>query len=77
MAALEGMKTRVDREALLHFGPYKKMMVIGKHDPILDYNLLIKQAEGTTVKVVEFPDGHMSFIENREELLQNIMYFVE
>jgi pimeloyl-ACP methyl ester carboxylesterase len=77
VAALEGMKTRVDREALLHFGPYKKMMVIGKHDPVLDYNLLIKQAEGTTVKVVEFPDGHMSFIENREELLQNIMYFVE
>jgi len=77
VAALEGMKIRTDREALLHFGPYKKMMVIGKRDPVLDYTTLKKQAEGTNVKVVEFPDGHMSLMENKEELLQNIMNFIE
>ncbi|MEC3906534.1 alpha/beta hydrolase [Tamlana sp. 2201CG12-4] len=77
IAALEGMKIREDREALLHFTPFKKMMILGKKDPVLDYQNLIEQTKNTKVKVVEFPDGHMSFIENRGELLQVIMYFIE
>src|SRR5690606_26597163 len=33
VAALEGMKIRDDREILLHFTPFAKMMILGKKDP--------------------------------------------
>ncbi|MDD7884627.1 alpha/beta fold hydrolase [Flavivirga sp. 57AJ16] len=77
VASLEGMKIRKDREALLHFTPFKKMLIIGRKDPVLDYNSLISQTKNTTVDVVEFPDGHMSHIENESEFLHIIMHFVE
>ena len=32
---------------------------------------------GTDVKVVEFPDGHMSHIENMKDLSYNINQFIE
>ncbi|MFL1010829.1 alpha/beta fold hydrolase [Flavisericum labens] len=77
VAALEGMKIRTDREALLHFTPFKKMLMLGKKDPVLNYNSLINQAKNTEVEIVEFPDGHMSHIENKHEFLQNLMHFIE
>jgi len=77
IAALEGMKIREDREALLHFTPFKKMLILGKKDPVLNYESLISQTENTEVEVVEFPDGHMSHIENRGFLLQKIKHFIE
>jgi len=77
VAALEGMKIRNDREVLLHFSPYKKMMILGKKDPVLTYSLLIEQTKNTEVSVVELPDGHMSHIENFEETLKAIKSFVK
>lgn len=77
IAALEGMKIRADREALLYFGPYKKLMLIGKRDPVLNYEELRSQTEGANVQVVEFQDGHMSFIEHKAEFSKEIMHFVE
>lgn len=77
VASLEGMKIRKDREALLHFTPFKKMLIISKKDPVLDYEALISQTKNTDVEVVEFPDGHMSHIENESEFLYTIMHFIE
>ena len=77
MAALEGMKIRNDREILLHFTPFQKMMIIGRKDPVLNYEALIEQVEEAEVKVVEFPDGHMSFIENKSQFIDNIKKFLK
>lgn len=77
VAALEGMKIRKDREFIWHTHSYKKMMVIGKKDPALDYASLIEQVKNTDVKIVEFPDGHMSHIENESCLLHELMHFIE
>ncbi|WP_298531309.1 alpha/beta hydrolase [uncultured Algibacter sp.] len=77
IAALEGMKIRQDREALLHFTPFKKMMIASRKDPVLNIENLRAQTQGTAVKLVEFPDGHMSFIENKEELSYTFMHFIE
>jgi len=77
IAAQEGMKIRNDREVLLHFSPYKKMLVLGKKDPVLDFNDLLDQVKGTEVEVVELPDGHMSHIENKEELSAALKRFVK
>ena len=77
VAALEGMKIREDREVLLHFSPYKKMMVIGKHDPILSFDELIDQTKNSEVVVDILPDGHMSHIENKEELMYSLQLFLK
>lgn len=77
VASLEGMKIRKDREVLLHFGPYPKMLILGKKDPVLNYEDSLEQIENTDVKLVSFPDGHMSHIENREELKTVLIDFLK
>ncbi|MCL6293757.1 alpha/beta fold hydrolase [Jejuia spongiicola] len=77
VAALEGMKIRPNREIILSSKKFKVMMIISKKDPVLDYSLLILQAKEIKAKVVEFPDGHMSHIENKSDFLQHIMHFIE
>lgn len=77
VAALEGMKIREDREVLLHFTPYKKMMIIGKRDPILNYEHLLEQIENSSVDVRIFSDGHMSHIEHKEDLLISLKDFIK
>jgi pimeloyl-ACP methyl ester carboxylesterase len=75
VASLEGMKIRKDREVLLHLTPYPKMLILGKKDPVLIYETTLDQIEDTTVKLITLPDGHMSHIENREELKDVLLGF--
>lgn len=77
VAALEGMKIRKDRQDILRSGDFKKMMVIGVKDPVLNYQSLIEQLSNTTVNILELPDGHMSHIENKYVFSYNIMHFIE
>ncbi len=77
VASLEGMKIRKDREVLLHLTPYPKMLILGKKDPVLIYETTLEQIEDTAVKLVTFPDGHMSHIENRDELLKVLLDFLK
>ena len=35
------------------------------------------QTQNSDIKVVEFPDGHMSHIENIKEFTYNILHFIE
>ncbi|HEY6141978.1 MAG TPA: alpha/beta hydrolase [Flavobacterium sp.] len=75
VASLEGMKIRKDREVLLHLTPYPKMLILGEKDPVLIYNDSLDQIENTAVKLVTFPDGHMSHIENKEGLKTVLLDF--
>ncbi|MBC7846840.1 MAG: alpha/beta hydrolase [Flavobacterium sp.] len=75
VASLEGMKIRKDREVLLHLTPYPKMLILGEKDPVLVYKDSLEQIENTTVQLVTFPDGHMSHIENRDELKDVLLGF--
>lgn len=75
VAALEGMKTRNDREVLLHFAPYPIMLILGEKDPVLNFDENKEQIEGTDVKFTSFPDGHMSHIENRNKLGKILLEF--
>jgi len=68
IASLEGMKIRKDREVLLHENRFPVLLVLGKKDPVLNYEDSLSQIEDTTVELVSFEDGHMSQIENKEEL---------
>lgn len=77
VAALEGMKIRKDRTQLLNQTHYKQLMIISKKDPVLNYNTLINNTKNYPINVVEFPDGHMSHVENKDDLLQAIRHFIE
>ncbi len=77
VAALEGMKIRQDREQLFKNAAFEKLMIISKKDPVLDFKSLIKQTKNSNIKVVEFPDGHMSHVENETLFLHTIMHFIE
>jgi len=77
VAALEGMKVRKDREVLLHFGPYPILLALGKKDPVLNYEESLEQIENTKVKLVTFPDGHMSYIENRDAVRKTLLDFIK
>lgn len=75
VASLEGMKIRKDRETLLRSATYPILLILGKKDPVLNYEDGLKQIENTTAKLVTFPDGHMSHLENREELKNVLLEF--
>jgi len=68
VASLEGMKTRKDREAILKQNAFPTLLILGKKDPVLNYQDNLAQIENTTAELVSFDDGHMSHIENKEEL---------
>lgn len=75
VASLEGMKIRKDREVLLHLTPYPKLLILGEKDPVLNLVETKEQIENTTVQLVTFPDGHMSTIENKKEVLKVLSRF--
>ena len=75
VASLEGMKIRKDRETLLRSSTCPMLLILGKKDPVLNYEDNLKQIENTPVKLVAFPDGHMSHIENKEELKTVLLSF--
>ena len=77
VASLEGMKIRLDREVLLHLTPYPKLLILGEKDPVLEYEETRKQIVSTDVALVTFPDGHMSHIENQEELTVVLLQFLK
>lgn len=77
IASLEGMKIRKDREVLLHFSPFPMLLILGMKDPVLNYQESFDQITDTKVKLVSFPDGHMSHLENQNELLTSLGAFLK
>ena len=77
VAAQEGMKIRDDHEMLLHTSTYPKLLILGKKDPVLNYEENKTQVDDTEVDLVTFEDGHMSHFENKEELENVLLTFLK
>jgi len=77
IAAQEGMKLRKDQEVILHFATYPILLILGKKDPVLNYEENLEQIEGTNVKLISFNDGHMSHLENQAELEKVMVGFLK
>lgn len=77
VAALEGMKVRKSREELLHTASFPMLLILGEKDQSLPYAEHAPQAEGTNVKLVTYPHGHMAHIESRDALLAETLGFFE
>lgn len=77
IASLEGMKIRNNRTLIYENSNFPIQLIVGKQDPALEYSSLIHQVKKTSVQVVEFPDGHMSHIENKEGLISTLLTFIK
>ena len=77
IAAQEGMKNRLNRSAVLKDNDFKKLIIIGEKDPVLDFDTSMVEAKNTNSEFVVFPDGHMSHIENKSELITTLKGFIK
>ncbi|EJG01478.1 alpha/beta fold hydrolase [Flavobacterium sp. F52] len=77
IASQEGMKIRKDREWILKENRFPVLLILGKKDPVLNYEENLSQIEDTTAELASFEDGHMSQIENKEELKIALSHFFE
>lgn len=77
IAALEGMKVRIDREALLHFSPYPKLVIASENDTIIPLDDIKTQVEGADVTFEVIAGGHVSTIEQPTQIASLILNFLK
>jgi len=77
IACQEGMRIRPNRIAVLKNNDFKKLFIIGKKDPVLKNQELLEESKETKSKAIVFEEGHMSYIENINELIEALNQFVK
>ena len=77
VASLEGMKIRMDREALLHFSPYPKLVIASENDTIIPIDDIMEQLHQTEVTFERIPGGHVSTIEQSTSVANLIFNFLK
>ncbi|MFT5673740.1 MAG: pimeloyl-ACP methyl ester carboxylesterase [Polaribacter sp.] len=77
IAAQEGMRIRVNRNHVLTENSFKKLLIIGKKDPLLDFETSLDEAKKTNSAIVVFPNGHMPHIENKLVLNDALKAFIK
>lgn len=77
IAAQEGMRIRPNRNGVLTKNDFKKLIIIGEKDPVLDLEISLAEIKKTNSAFISFPDGHMSHIENKPELIVALKEFVK
>ena len=77
IAGQEGMKLRPNRNHVLAENSFKKLIIMGKKDAVLDYKTSLEEVEKTNSKHVVLPQGHMSHIENLEKLILILKDFLK
>ncbi|SNR17621.1 alpha/beta fold hydrolase [Tenacibaculum jejuense] len=69
IACSEGMKLRKNRSNVLQNSTFKKLIIAGKKDPVLTIKAIQVEADHTKTPLQVLSNGHMSHIENEEELV--------
>ncbi|TXD51813.1 MULTISPECIES: alpha/beta fold hydrolase [unclassified Polaribacter] len=77
IAAQEGMRLRPNRNHILANNTFKKLIIVGKKDPVLNYRVSILEAEDTNSEIIILPGGHMSYIENSVQLISVLKSFIK
>lgn len=75
-AAIKGMKNRKDRTTILKNFPGNKYLIHGVEDPIITLQEAKKAANDSNTRFFEVKSGHMSILENKEEIVK-IMHFID
>ncbi|MDC8002622.1 alpha/beta hydrolase [Aureisphaera galaxeae] len=76
MAAIRGMKDRKDRTDVFKNFPGEKTIVCGSKDPVVPLSVSKEMAKATGVTLKILDGSHMSWIENRSEIVK-IVHFIE
>ncbi|MDZ7613244.1 MAG: alpha/beta hydrolase [Flavobacteriaceae bacterium] len=71
------MKIRKNRVRLLKSALYPILLVMSRKDPALAFDSLTEQTKNTAVITAILPDGHMSHIENKEEVTEILVRFIK
>ena len=75
IAANEGMILRKNYQTLFTNGAFKKSIILGEKDWIVDAKKMITYAEKNNINYTLLSQGHMSHIENEEELILYLKKF--
>jgi len=76
IAAIKGMKNRLDRSSILKSFKGRKYMISGVDDPIIPFSSSEKIALEAKTELYKVKSGHMSVNENINEIVK-IMHFIE
>ncbi|MCL7762217.1 alpha/beta hydrolase [Polaribacter sp. Z014] len=77
VAANEGMKNRENLNQFLKESNFRKLIIVGEKDLVLDLDSSKKEANKTNSELIVFPDGHMSHIENKIALISTLKKFIK
>ena len=77
IAGQDGMRLRDDKFEFYKSLQAHKLIVIGKKDPVVEGEQILRETEGTDITCEELSFGHMSHIENKEELSYILKHFIE
>jgi pimeloyl-ACP methyl ester carboxylesterase len=69
-AAISGMKNREDRTSVLKNFRGGKMMICGRYDPLIPFELSTTLANETLTPLIKLNGGHMGMIENFNEIVK-------
>ena len=67
----------MDREALLHFSPYPKLVIASENDTIIPIEDIMEQLHQTEVTFERIPGGHVSTIEQSTSVANLIFNFLK
>ncbi|MFT6679590.1 MAG: pimeloyl-ACP methyl ester carboxylesterase [Granulosicoccus sp.] len=76
IASQEGMTLRKDFSDLFKNARFKKLLILGKKDTVVDYESTIKFAKKNNIPTIGLSEGHMSHIENSVDLLDALKKFI-
>ena len=76
IAAQEGMKIREDKTAFFVEANFKKVIIAGEKDPVLDFETLKQLSKDTNSEFVSLKGGHMSQIEDLADLESALLQFI-
>ena len=76
VACQEGMRIRSNRGSILKNNNFKKLYILGKKDPVLTIEETLQEANKTQSEVIVLSGGHMSHIENSDELVRVLNTFI-
>jgi len=72
-----GMRLRKDFTSFFVNAPFRKALILGKKDAVLDSESISEFAENHHIYNTVLAEGHMSHIENKHECKKAIVHFVE
>ena len=76
IAGQEGMRIRKNYTSFFKKADFKKMLILGEKDWIIDSKKALLFAEKHSISTIILPEGHMSYIENKDELIGALKGFI-